>query len=531
MNYLKIGKATDLTGKNRRLYRVLEILPGALSWGTLLGLAIGSYWQPVWVAVFLILFDIFWLLQVVYLALYLISSFRKMSRSMKTDWAGLCQALAPRQFFIKDTAGSSAMVRTGGYTKTLVWTDIYHLVILPTSTEDLDVLRPTFNGLKNDNYPKDKMIVVLATEERCGKEAAKRAQIIKEEYGKLFRNFLITVHPDGVAGEIKGKGANQAFAAREVKREVIDKEKLDYDTILVSVFDSDTVVRRGYFYCLTHKFFTAKEPHRSSYQPIPVYNNNIWQAPFFARIAAFSNTFWQMMLQIRQEKLATYSSHSMPWRALVDIGFWSPSMVSEDSRIFFHAFFFYRGDYQVEPLNFIVSMDVCMDKSLVTTARSLYKQQRRWGWGVENVPYLMFNTIKEWKNLPKNKALYQIWIQIYGFHSWATNALIIAVIGWLPLLIGGDRFNISVLSNNLPVVTQNLMNLALVGMLLSAIVSTLILPKKPKRYGIGKRTVMFFQWMFLPVSIIIFGAIPGLEAQTRLMFGKYMGFWVTPKKR
>jgi hypothetical protein len=35
----------------------------------------------------------------------------------------------------------------------------------------------------------------------------------------------------------------------------------------------------------------------------------------------------------------------------------------------------------------------------------------------------------------------------------------------------------------------------------------------------------------LPVIIITLGSFPGLEAQTRLMFGKYMGFWVTPKYR
>ena len=523
MDNLKIGKATDLEGKDRRLYRSLEILPGALSWATLLGLAAFSYWQPVWVAVFLILFDIFWLLQVVYLAIYLISSYRKMRQVMKTDWAAKCQELKPREFAIK--------TKEGLIKKTFVWQDVYHLVIMPTVREEEEVLRTTLHGLAKDNYPKDKMIVVLATEGRAGEEAQERAQKMQKEFGHLFRNFIITVHPGDIAGEMKGKGANQAWAAKQVKRDLIDQEGLDYDKILVSVFDIDTVIERGYFYCLTYRFFTAEDPHRSSYQPIPVYNNNIWQAPFFARIAAFSNTFWQMMLQLRQEKLATYSSHSMAWRTLVDIDFWATDMVSEDSRIFFHAFFYYKGDYRVEPLYFVVSMDACMDKSFLYSAKNLYKQQRRWGWGVENVPYIIFNTIKRWRELPKKKAAQQIFIQIYGFHSWATNALIIAGIGWLPLLIGGDRFNESVLSNNLPAITQNLMNLALVGMLLSAIISTMILPPKPPKYGFGHRIVMFVQWLFLPISIVIFGSIPGLEAQTRLMFGKYMGFWVTPKKR
>lgn len=524
MNYLKIGKATDLSGFEYNFYRCLEIFPGALSWLTLILLIVFSYWQPVWVAVFVILFDVYWLLKVLYMAIHLIASYKKLLVSQKTNWQVLCGGLETKRFAIKDSFGNITV-------KEFNWQELWQLVILPTYNEDYELVRTTVSALAGDSYDKQKMIVVLASEERGGEQAERVAKKISEEFKDKFAYFLTTVHPDGIEGEIKGKGANQAWAAKCVREQVVDKYGIDYDKILVSVFDIDTVIIPGYFHNLVWHFWQAEHPYRSSYQPIPVYNNNIWQAPFFARIAAFSNTFWQMMLQIRQEKLATYSSHSMTWRTLVDIGFWSPKMVSEDSRIFFHAFFYYNGDYRVEPLHFPVSMDVCMDKSIINSAKSLYKQQRRWGWGVENVPYLIFNTIKRWKQLPKKKAVYQIFIQVEGFHSWATNALIIALIGRLPLILGGDRFNSSVLGSNLPIVTQYLMNIAMVGMLLSAVVSTLMLPPKPKEFPGWKRIQIFFEWLFLPISIIIFGSVPGLDAQTRLMFGKYMGFWVTPKKR
>jgi hypothetical protein len=509
INYLKISRADELTGRDRIIYRALEIFPGFFAWSTLIILIVLSFIKPIWVSYFIIAFDVYWLLLVMYLGIHLIISYKALKKNVAIDWKAQCENLPAD----KD------------------WPSIIQLIILPTYKEDLDVIRPTLEALAKDNYPHEKMIVVLAIEERAGEEARERALIVEKEFGKKFRNFLITVHPDNIEGELKGKGANQAWAAKEVRRAIIDKEKLDYDKILTSVFDIDTVVYQGYFYNLTYKFLTVENSYRASYQPIPVYFNNIWQAPFFARVAASSNTFWQMMQQIRQEKLATYSSHSMTWRALVDVDFWSTNMVSEDSRIFWHCFSYYKGDYRVEPLYFPVSMDVCMDETAFKTMRNLYKQQRRWGWGVENVPYLIFNFIKDWKNAAKGKFFSRIFVQVYGFHSWATNALIIALIGWLPLIFGGDRFNATALSANLPAITRNLMTCAMAGLFLSAIISTLLLPPRPKKYGFKKSLSMVLQWLILPVSIIIFGAIPALESQTRLMLGKYMGFWVTPKVR
>jgi hypothetical protein len=325
------------------------------------------------------------------------------------------------------------------------------------------------------------MIVVLAMEERVGQSAHEKAKIIEKEFGYYFRKFFVSFHPD-IEGELKGKGANQAYAGKLVKKEIIDKEGIDYDKILVSVFDIDTVASYNYFFCLTYKFLTVENPYRASYQPIPVYHNNIWQAPFFARVSSASNTFWQMMQQIRPEKLATYSSHSMTFRALVDIGFWATNMVSEDSRIFWHCFLYYNADYRVEPLYFPVSMDATCDESFMKTAKSLYKQQRRWAWGSENVPYLIFNFLKKRKTLKKRKALRHIWIQIYGFHSWATTALIIGCVGWLPMILGGNRFNETVMAFNLPAITQTLMTISMIGLLISATISSLLLPKKPKNY-------------------------------------------------
>ncbi len=527
INYLKIGKATDLSGRDRRIYRLLEIFPGFLSIFSLLLLSILSYFKPVWVAYFIIAFDVYWLLLVIYMAIFLITSYHRLQVGLRTDWRQKCLALVDDQSGLDDLP-VDCLARQG-----VSWDNLWHLIILPNVNESLDILRTALSSLLADGFPPERFIIALAMEERAGEDARRRAEIMRQEFSSKFGRFIVSFHPDGLPNELKGKGANQAWAAKQAKAEIIDPERLDYAKILVSVFDIDTVVQPGYFFALSYKFLTVSDPYHTSYQPVPVYHNNIWNAPFFSRVAASSNTFWQMIMQVRQESLVTYSSHSMTWQALSEIGFWSTTNVSEDSRIFWHCLMYYDGHYRVEPIYYELSMDVTHDESLWKTAKSLYKQQRRWAWGGENIPYLLFNAGKRWHNrdFDKKKIIGHIIIQIYGFNAWATNALIIAIVGWLPMLLGGDRFNSTVLSGNLPSVTQNLMSVAMIGLVLSAVVSALLLPKKPQEYSFWKRIMMSLEWLAVPVTIIIFGAVPCLEAQIRLMLGKYMGFWVTPKTR
>ncbi|MBI2582822.1 hypothetical protein HYV98_01015, partial [Candidatus Azambacteria bacterium] len=152
------------------------------------------------------------------------------------------------------------------------------------------------------------------------------------------------------------------------------------------------------------------------------------------------------------------------------------------------------------------------------------------GYGVENIPYFLFGFLKN-TAIPFFKKLRWSFLIVESFHSWATNALLIFVLGWLPLLLGGDAFNTTLLAYNLPRLTRWIMTVAMVGMVTSAYLTILLLPERPKEQGKLKYLWMALQWVFLPFTIVVFGAFPGLEAQTRLMLGKYMGFWATPKVR
>ena len=75
------------------------------------------------------------------------------------------------------------------------------------------------------------------------------------------------------------------------------------------------------------------------------------------------------------------------------------------------------------------------------------------------------------------------------------------------------------------------MTLTMVGLVTSAYISTRLLPPRPAGHPVRKYAWMILQWLLLPFTIMTFGSLPGLEAQTRLLFGRYMSFWFTPKYR
>jgi hypothetical protein len=514
LEYLHVGNAPDLADpKDRRLYRFLEILPGLLAWLTLAFVILISFKAPVFATFFIILFDLYWLIKTIYLSVLTRSSFEKMRQNLKVDWSGR----------VASVPANPALSGVGP-------SDLYHLVILPAYQEPYALVSDSLKAIFNANYDKQKMIVVLATEARSGLHGVELARQAEAEFGNAFFKFIATSHPGNIEGELAGKGSNESWAGEQVKKEVIDPLGIPYDRVIVSVFDIDTVVPPDFFACLTWHYMTAPNPLRSSFQPIPIFTNNIWEAPAFARVFAFSTTFWQMIQQARKEQLVTFSSQSIGLQALVDVGFWQKNVVSEDSRIYWQCLLRYDGDWQTVPMHYPVYMDANVASTFWQTLKNQYKQIRRWHYGAENNPYFMFGFIKN-KKIPSAHKWHQALIQAERTHSSPTNALIIFLLSWLPLWVGGTAFTASIVSYNLPRITAAIMNISLLGLITSAVLSITLLPTKPPQYGKFRWLWMALQWILFPINFIFFGALPALDAQTRLMFGKYMGFWVTPKGR
>jgi hypothetical protein len=99
------------------------------------------------------------------------------------------------------------------------------------------------------------------------------------------------------------------------------------------------------------------------------------------------------------------------------------------------------------------------------------------------------------------------------------------------LIFGGAKFDNTVLALNLPVMTRTVMSVATFFLIFSMYVNMVLLPPRPARYSRWKTVAMVLQWVLTPIVSSVFGSMPAIDAQTRLMLGKYMEFWVTPKIR
>lgn len=485
---------------NYRKYRLLEMIPATLIWTTFITAIVLSIFKPLWMMYFAIVFDLYWVIRVFYFLTYLVLSWRQYRREKDVDW----------------------MEKVYTHTN---WKRIHHAVFLPTLDEDIDILRSSIQALKDSTFPNEAFVVVLAGEERTQDTFIPKAKQLEKEFEGVFGKFLITVHPKDLPGEIAAKGANMHWAGQKVQ-EYVDSQGWDYADVIVSAFDSDTIADSQYFAYLTNTYLSHPNPTRSSYQPLALYNNNVWSSPSFTRVVANSTTFWLMAELARPKPLWTFSSHSMSFKALVDVGFWQNDIVTEDSRIFLQCFIHYDGDYTVTPMYIPVSMNTAHAGKLWPTMKNLYKQQRRWAWGSEHFPFMIWHF---WgSSLPRKK-----WMLVFnlaeGMYSWATVPILITILGYIPLLIAGDIERATTVAQYAPSILGFMMKIATVGIFISAILNVYLLPQAIPGRRWQKIGIMMAQWILLPVVLVLFGSIPATEAQTRLMLGKYLGFYTAKK--
>lgn len=490
-----------LKKNEKKVLRALEILPGFISWSLIIFPIWGSLLVPVAVAYYIIAFDIYWLYRsVVSATLSLLSHFR-MRASQQFNWLREAKSF-------------------------LDWKRIHHIVVIPSYKEPLHTLERTLRGLSKQTFPRENLTVVVSFEEREGKEGRDKAKYLEKEFKGIFGNLLTTFHPE-LVGEVKGKSANTAWGAKLAKKLLVNKQKVKIDYVTITSNDADAILDKQYFAYLTFKFLDDPFRYERIWQSAIQFYNNIWKLPALTRAYNRVSSVVQTGVLMRKDRLMNFSTYSISLKLVDKIGYWDVDVIPEDYRMFFKAFFATKGRLEVEPIFLPSYCDAAESTTWWGTMTNQYEQIKRWAWGVSDDAYIIYKWLTV-KNMPFWEKSIRAMYVVKDHVLWPVSWFAITLGANIPPLLNQD-FNRTVIGKTLPQVSSGILTLSLVALLAIIFVDWHQKPKAPEGTPKWKKFLSPFEFILLPIAGFFFTALPGLDAHTRLMLGRYMEYKVTEK--
>lgn len=510
-------------------YRFFEILPGALSW-TMLCLPLILSLINVTVAVFAILcYLLVYFVRSVAYSVRAIAGYRTMKQHLKLDWNAMAadvqagERLYPRAKLPGWHDGN--LKRLAAKPTGMKPDDLLHAAIIATVNESREVLEPTIQSVLNADYDPKKIILVIAYEARAGKPAQDRVNELIKLYGPQFKHAMAVEHPANLPGELIGKGGNINRAGHELQK-YLEAEHIDATKVLVTTLDADNRPDKRYFAALSYMYCVVPEPLKASYQPLPMFTNNIWDAPTLMRVIATGNNLFYIVGSQRPHTARNFSSHAQPMQALIDMNFWSSRTIVEDGHHFWRSYFHFDGDYRVYPLSIPIYQDAVLADGYIRTLRAQFVQLRRWTYGASDIAYIADKGFWHKNKAPKLDVFGKLMRALEGHVSWAIGPLLIYFAAFVPPFI--DPQNLA--ANQLPLIVSRMQRIGIAGLLVSLYVCLVTLPPRPARYKRHRSIFMLTQWVFLPVTGVAYGSLAAFNSQTRLMFKWYLSkFDVTEK--
>lgn len=508
-------------------YRFFEALPGALSWTILILPFVLSLISPFLTVFFIIGYLLLWLTKSVGLDIRAYQGFKTIREQKKLPWLDMLDDVRTGVINAKGTPQWHAnnLQRIKETPVPIKPENIINILIVATYNETTAVLEPTIKSILASKYDMKKVILVLAFEERGGEEKEKQSYELIKEYGDNFMYAVAVKHPKDIPGEVIGKGGNITFAGREIAK-YIEKQKIDPMNVIVTTLDSDNRPDHNYLAALSYVYSVCNDPINTSFQPVPMFTNNIWDAPAPMRVIATGNSFWMVVSSMRIHALRNFSAHAQSLQTLIDTDFWSVRTIVEDGHQFWRTYFRYDGNHQVFPIYLPIYQDAVLANGYTRTLKAQFIQLRRWAWGASDVAYVIEEGYFKKNKVNKWSLTFKLLQLLEGHISWATAPLLLAFSAFIPAFFNPQNFS----ANQLPIIVSRVQTIALAGIFVTLFFSLSTLPPRPLHYKRRRTLLMVVQWVYLPFTTILYNALAGLYSQTRLMFGRYIDkFDVTEK--
>jgi len=520
----------EIPYKNERgkRYRFFEILPGVLSWTMLFVPLILSLINVTFAALFVLVYLLINFSRSVAAAVRVLHGFGVMRKHQKLDWTELITELEAGEVPAEVSRPKwhyDNLLRLSSTPMVVKPSEVLHAVIIATYNEAREILEPTIKSVLDSNYDSKKVIFILAYEERGGAQVEKQSEDLVAEYKSRFFHAMAVKHPNDIPGEIIGKGGNVTYAGRELQK-WLEKENIDPLRVVVTTLDSDNRPDKNYLPALTYVYSSAPDPVHASFQPVSVYNNNIWDVPAPMRVLATSNSFFHIVQSMRPHMLRNFSSHAQGMASLIQTDFWSVRTIVEDGHQYWRSYFRFDGNYQVYPLYVPIYQDAVLSDTYKRTLKAQFVQLRRWTYGASDIAYIVDKGFFHKNKVPRFGLWARTLRSIEGHVTWASGPILVLIGGFIPSLIHPQSFS----ANELPIIVSHIQTIALLFLFATIFICFKTLPPKPARYKRHRTLFMVAQWVYLPVTAIVYNSFAAFYSQTRLMFGKYMDkFDVTEK--
>jgi hypothetical protein len=486
-----------------RTQRALEILPGFVSWSLILFPVWGSLIFPTAVAYYVIGFAVYWLYRSLMLAVLSVMAHLKIKAASKFDWLADLQLNFPKD-----------------------WDSLHHIIIIPTYKEPVATLERTLTALSQQSYPLKNIHIMLSFEEREGKDAEDKAKHLTAKFGDRFGDLWHTFHPD-IEGEVKGKSSNTSWGAKKAKALLVDKKRIPIEKVTITSEDADALFHAHYFSYLSYEFLKSPKPFNKIWQGAIVFYNNIWRVPAPVRVLASIFSVTQMYILMRRDRLVNFSTYTTSLKHVDEIGYWDTDVIPEDYRLFFKSYFAKHGDFEAEPIFLPIFADAAEAGSTKETLINQYEQLKRWAWGVSDDAYIIRLYILS-DEIPFWDKTMRVLKVVEDHFLWPVNWFAITVAAFFPPLLN-ENFNRSTLGNTLPQVTSALLTFSLISMFVIFVIDAINRPPRPNSRNPFSYIFQPLEFLLLPLIGFFFSSLPGLDAHTRLMLGKYIEYRVTEK--
>jgi Glycosyl transferase family group 2 len=574
--------------RKSRIYRNLEASIGLSAIVFLIVMLLLSFVSRSIVSVFLILYSFMWVLKFSLNAIYTIYTYNQARRWEEINWPRMLDLLGDKsdqaiqvldEFkskyrskldHVHKLEQDQVAIRAIQNTKFADPRKINHVSIFSIYNEPSEVLIRSLQHIYEAGYDRTKLVVFVSQEARAGaahnqsvRDAVSQVdqfethffaeQNLDLVYSKAHRSMdydnlelakiqpkpekllvIFTQHPDGLVGEIKGKASNEDWGARHASL-FVKAKKIDPEMATVTSLDADSHLSPDFFHNLSYRYCLTSERSESGFQPIHVYSNNFFQTGFWPRLVATQTTIWNLTQLGLDGEASLFAIYSLPLTVIQDVDFWVREVIAEDSLMFIKCMVHYQGRFKVVPFYGVFEGDAVEAEDYFEAIANQYLQLQRWAWGgIEDFPYMFKNFIltPESHKIDFRLRCRFLFLKFTNHFFWSTTPVLFSIGALLPPFLGGERFRETPISQNLSILSQYFAWISLIFLIIFGFITFRFIA-----YRALKKEKLSFHHTFLiliqfAVSPFIYGfmGIAALDAQIRGIQGRYLGYWVTPKK-